>query len=399
MLRVCLRVCLLALSGSIALGAQAPPSSPAAAIRSVAAYDFTLVVREDGSVVGWGRDTDGQSLKPAARMLTAPIALDLPAKVAQVAMGQSTQYALLESGAVVAWGTNDEGQLGNGPMGKNCEGYPKPSTTPVRVTGLSDVIEIGAGWKFAVALKKDGTVWAWGTRDDARLGDGKPTGIRPVCVTGPVRVPGLSGITQIAVGWQHTLALRADGKIMAWGYNRYGELGNDSREPGWNATEVKGLDRVVSIAADSGISGAVRADGTVWMWGTNVSAQMGNGQGPMSADDPGGRTLLPAQVKGVAGASSVSIGNGHAGVLLGDGTVRLWGFNAWGQIGVGASGGYQPKPVKPAITGVARLYLDGPYSYAVKTDGTLWKWGRGYSENGRGPFGLNLKVPTKLDLP
>src|SRR5262245_25522573 len=162
MIRVCVRVCAVVLLGTISIAAQAPPA--AAPIRSVAAYDFTLVVKADGSVVGWGRDTDGQSLKPGARMLTAPIALDLPGKVTQVAMSQSTQYALREGGTVVAWGTNDEGQLGNGPMGKNCEGYPKPSATPVRVTGLSDVVQVGAGWKFAAALKKDGTVWTWGTR-------------------------------------------------------------------------------------------------------------------------------------------------------------------------------------------------------------------------------------------
>ena len=89
-------------------------------IRDIASSSgFTLVVKADGTVVGWGRDPDGQAARPvsANRIVPAPIIIDLPGKVLQVATGDTTQYALLEDGTVIAWGTNDEGQLGNGPMG------------------------------------------------------------------------------------------------------------------------------------------------------------------------------------------------------------------------------------------------------------------------------------------
>jgi alpha-tubulin suppressor-like RCC1 family protein len=365
------------------------------------------MVNADGTVLGWGRDADGKAARPASSRgeIIVPVTLDLPGKVMQVALGQSTQYALLEDGTVVAWGTNDEGQLGNGPMGKSgvLGSYPKPSVTPVRVTGLTNVIQIDAGLKHGVALKKDGTVWAWGRRDNGEIGDGKPTGLRALCAIGPTRVPGLEGITQISVEWSHNLALRADGRVMAWGSNKDGELGNGTRDTGWTATLVSGLDQVAAIAAGSagrGTSGAVRADGTVWMWGTGVSGQMGNGQNePLSPDDPGGRNLLPVQVKGLAGVKSLSIGDGHVAALLGDGTLRLWGHNALGQIGVGTSGGYVGRPVKPAITNVARVFLGGYHSAAVKTDGTLWIWGSSYIENGAGLFGRNLRVPTRFELP
>jgi hypothetical protein len=157
------------------LGAQSPPQS--GLIRDVAASPFTLVARADGSVMGWGYDPNELGVK------TAPVVIDLPGKALKVAVGGDTAnaYALLEDGTVVAWGANDEGQLGNGPSGANgiLGIYPKRSATPVRVTGLADIIEIEAGRKHAVALRKDGTVWAWGTRDDGALGGGDARPRRP----------------------------------------------------------------------------------------------------------------------------------------------------------------------------------------------------------------------------
>ena len=365
-------------------GTQTAP--PAGLVRDIAAGNFALVVRADGSVVGWGPDADGQAARPASqrRAIPAPVVIDLPGKALQVALGEFTEYALLEDGTVVAWGANDEGQLGNGATGASGESgnYPKPSITPVRVTGLSNVIQIEAGRKHAVALRGDGTVWAWGTRDDGAIGDGKPTNLRPLRAVGPTRVPGLDGITRIAVARSHNLALRSDGRVMSWGSNSDGELGIGTRATGWTPAEVVGLDRVVAIAAGSGggkgFSGAVRDDGTVWLWGTNTSAMMGNGEGPMSPDDPGGRNPLPVQLKGVAGAKSLSLGDGHAAALLRDGTLRMWGHDGWGQIGVGTSGFYHERPVKvTGISEVSAVYLGGAHSFAVRADGTLWILGVG----------------------
>jgi alpha-tubulin suppressor-like RCC1 family protein len=370
---------------------------------------LTLVVKADGSVIGWGRDAHGQPADPASpkRVFTTPLSLELPGSALQVALGDSSQYALLEDGTVVSWGTNDEGQLGNGPMGASGESgrYPKPSPTPVKVTGLSGIIQIAAGMKHAIALRRDGTVWAWGRRSNGEIGDGAPGGLPAV---GPTRVPGLEGVKQIAADGSHNLALRSDGRVMAWGLNHSGELGTGTRDTARAPVEVKGLDRVVAIAAGTGgggagSSGAVRDDGSVWMWGTGTSAMTGSDPG-LSPDDVGGRVLVPAPVKGVTGARQLSIGAGHVAVLLADGTVRLWGFDGYGQTGVGTSGtssetdgAYKRAPVKPAIANVANIYLGGYRSIAVRTDGTLWIWG-GTSSTGSGILGRNLRVPTLLDL-
>ena len=385
------------------IGAQTPPSS--ALIRDVAVGGGTLLVRADGSVLTWGRSPSG--------LIPAPTLVDLPGKVLRVAVGGAntggfTGYALLEDGTVVSWGDNDEGQLGNGARGANrpLGTYPKPSATPVTVTGLTDVIDIGAGTKHAVALRMDGTVWAWGMRDEGALGggDAMPAGsLRVVSAMAPVRVAALEGITQIAVAGTHSLALTRHGQVMAWGTNRSGELGVGTRVTGWTPVMVAGLDDVVEVAAGNaanhGVSGAVRRDGTVWMWGSGASAAMAVGQGALSPDDPGGRNLLPMQVKGIADAHHLAIGGGNVAALLRDGTLRMWGHNGFGEMGTATPGSYATTPVKvTALTNVVAMYLGNSRSSAVLADGTFWMWGFGYA-SAQGILAKNLKMPTRLDVP
>ena len=339
-------------------------------------------------------------------MITAPVAIELPGKALQVALGEATQDALLEDGTVVAWGANDEGQLGNGPLGASGElgRYPKPSVTPVRVTGLSRIVQIAAGPKHAVALDRDGTVWAWGRRDNGEIGDGEPKGSRVLKAIGPIRVPGLEGITQIAADSSHNLALRLDGHVMAWGSNNHGELGLGTRVTGWRPAEVPGLDRVVAIAAGigsvagGGASGAVRDDGTVWMWGSNASAMMGNGLGPLSPDDAGGRgsrrcRSRASRAPGTSASEPVTWPRCSPTAPC-----RMWGHGGFGQTGVGSAAEDQRTPVVVKLSNVAAVYLGGFQSMAVRTDGTLWIWGHNSNSGGPGLLGKNLKVPTRLDL-
>ena len=219
----------------------------------------------------------------------------------------------------------------------------------------------------------------------------------------PVLVPGLADITQIATGPRHSLALTRDGHVWSWGANHSGELGLGTRLTGWTPAVVPGLDRIVAIAAgatsNNGVSGAVRDDGTVRMWGTNASGMIGNGQSNPAPDGPGGRVLVPAQVQGLTGARQLSIGAGHVAAVLGDGTVRMWGHNGYGQLGLGTTVPYEPRPVKvAALTNVAAVHLGSMRSYAITADGRFWVWGFGDSQT-RGLLARHLHVPTLLELP
>jgi alpha-tubulin suppressor-like RCC1 family protein len=272
------------LCAPVALAAQT--AAPATSIRDIASSQFALVARGDGSVVAWGRAPGGA--------LAVPTLIALPGLAQGVAVGESSAYVLLEDGSVVAWGENDEGQLGNGPSGSNrpLGTYPKASPTPVKVTDLAGIIAIEAGRKHAIALRKDGTVWAWGVRDDGAIGDGDamPAGsLRVVSATAPVAVRGLTGITQIAAGQTHNLALTRDGKVMSWGSNSTGD--------------------------GAGHIAALMNDGSVRAWGMNGYGELG--LGATSSYEP-----VPVRVPGLTNVATLRLGGYNSYAIRSDGT--LW---------------------------------------------------------------------------
>jgi alpha-tubulin suppressor-like RCC1 family protein len=125
---------------------------------------------------------------------------------------------------------------------------------------------------------------------------------------------------------------------------------------------------------------------------------MGNGERVTEISVPGGLFSTPTVVAGVTGAKTVSSDNGTVIVLLKDGTIRIWGHDGWGQGGVGTSGGYQPKPVKPKLTGIAGVFVNGSTCFAVTADGQLYAWGFGRYRL-LSVMKNHLKVPTLLVVP
>ena len=113
---------------------------------------------------------------------------------------------------------------------------------------------------------------------------------------------------------------------------------------------------------------------------------MGNGLKSGGRGDVGDLNPKPLAVKGITNAKTISAGDGHVAVLLRDGTLRLWGHDGWGEIGIGTHGSYHESPKKPALTNVAAVYLGNNKSFAVRLDGTLWRWGWGSHERRRGIY-------------
>lgn len=367
------------------------------AIRQVVIGDFAYVVKSDGSVVGWGQEEYPYAARPVSprKKTAAPEAIALPGKVRQMAVGRKSAYALLEDGTVVAWGGNDIWQLGNAPTGVTPPrgGVGKTSETPVLVAGLKDIVQIAAGGNYGMALDARGDVFVWG----AVTWNGKD-GVAGAAV----RVEGLQDIVEIAAGYEHRLALDRGGRVWSWGEtrNEWGELGREAGSEAWRPGLVAGLENVISIAASGAgpkASGAVKKDGTVWVWGGNNSSQMGNGQN-VQLGQPGASNPKPMMVKGVVGAKKIVMGAGHVAALLRDGTLRMWGHDGWGQIGIGTGGGYQDWPKQTKITGVAAVYLGGARSAAVRTDGTLWVWGPSLLRRA-GVWAADQKLPMEVKLP
>ena len=249
--------------------------------------------------------------------------------ITAIAAGELHTVALKNDGTVWAWGKNYYGQFGDGTTTN--------SNTPVQISGLTDVKAISAGAFNTVALKNDGTVWAWGLNSSGQLGDGtmEDSSI-------PVRVRDLTGITAISAGFvSHAVALKSDGTVWAWGSNSYGELG-DGTTAGRNIpVQVIGdLTDVMAIAAGDSHTVALKNDGTVWAWGRNNYFQLGDGT------DTNRNT--PTQVIGLRDdGKAITAGGWHTVALKKDGTVWAWGLNFSGQLGDGTTNdSYTPIQVR-----------------------------------------------------
>jgi alpha-tubulin suppressor-like RCC1 family protein len=235
----------------------------------------SLAIRSDGSVWTWGDDRDGQLGNGASGTTSnVPVrAIASGSGVTQVTGGGFQSAVLTSSGAVMAWGDNANGQVGNG-------NAPNAQLTPVTLAGLANIVQISGGWAHTVALASDGTVWTWGGNGNGQLGVGNRTDSDV-----PVHVAGLTGVIAVSGGDCHTAALRADGTVWTWGCNGVGELGNGNFVDSLLPIQVIGIGDVVQIAARDYHNVVVRADGTVWTWGFNANGQLGNG-GTVDSNTP-----------------------------------------------------------------------------------------------------------------
>ena len=321
-------------------------------------------------VSAWGLNNYGQlgdGYEGGSYESAVPVAVSGLGGVKEIAARGADSLALLNDDTVVAWGANANGQLGNGTEAN--------SDLPVAVSGLTDVTAIAAGGDHNMALLSNGTVMDWGYAEDGILGDGGGGGSSDV----PVAVSGLTGVTAIAAGADHSLALLSNGKVMAWGTNRGGDLGNGTTMQSDVPVEVEGLTEVTAIAAGEGYSLALRKNGTVMAWGENEWGTLGDGSEAESSDVPvlvcaTGETA-PCSHE-LSGVTAISAGLSNSLALLGDGEVRAWGQNIVGQLGDGSADGSVNAPVAVGdLSEVAAISAGGYHSLAALKNGTVKAWG------------------------
>lgn len=238
------------------------------------------------------------------------------------------------------------------------------------VPGLTDVKAIAAGYRHTVALKTNGTLVAWGDNSYGQLGDGTKTDR-----TTPTTVTGLTGVTAIATGDSHTVALKEDGTVVTWGKNAFGQIGDGTKTARTTPTRVSGLTGVTAIAAYNHTV-ALKKDGTVAVWGSNMFYQLGDGTIT--------NATTPKIVDGLTGVRAISATN-HTVALKVDGTVAVWGDNLYGQLGDGTKKDRAMPTAVPGLTGVAAIVAGGHHTVTIKGDGTVAAWGsNSYGQLGDG---------------
>jgi alpha-tubulin suppressor-like RCC1 family protein len=312
-------------------------------IKSLSAgHGHSLAVEEGGKLWVWGLNIQGQLGDGTNNTPYVPVQNKLLTNVEAVSAGLVHSVALKEDGTVWAWGKNSNGQLGDGTT--------NDSNIPVQVITLTDALvdlkAVGAGEYHTVALKNDGTVWAWGKNSNGQLGDGT---INDSNI--PVQVSNLTEVKAIGVGQNHTVALKNDGTVWTWGKNEEGVLGNNTEVDSKVPVQAIGLDGIVAIGVGDLCSFAIKNDDSVWVWGSNERGQLGAGINYFDY------RKLPVKAPNLQGIVAISGGKVHSAFLKNDGTVWTCGRNRYGQLG---------RPVDPQSNVIGEISPVPPILKPVK---------------------------------
>lgn len=301
----------------------------------------TAAIRTDGTLWTWGLTNNnalpvggGDTLNEEMGTMNQSKPLKVMDNVAAVACGYYYTAVIKTDGTLWTWGNNNEGQLGNGIIGRksNGEWYPGKPVEPVETVFkvMDNVVAVACGDSHTAAIKSDGTLWVWGYNGRGTVGDGT-TDTR----SSPVKV--LDSVVAVACGDNHTAAIRKDGTLWMWGSNWSGQLGksigNSSTPAGdiYQTTPVQVMDHVAAVSCGDNHTAAIKTDGSLWMWGWNSDGQIGNGV-------RGSQEKCLTPVKVLEGVTAVSCGQSHTAAVCSDGTLWAWGDNNDGQLGNGGSG-------------------------------------------------------------
>ncbi len=401
----------MARSGSTTLTVIASSNSRVVAIAAGDLQSFAL--KSDGTLWGWGANAGGNLGTGAVSVSEESPVETLFSNAASIDGGGEVTVVAKRDGTVwmTAW---FDYLLGQGDNGGDDSGLPTPLPTPIQVTSVTGAVAVAAGYSHSLALKDDGTVWAWGDNLFDQLGLGASWQHQRSETPYQVRLNDvglwLTDVTAIAAGSNHSLALKEDGTVWAWGNNIEGQLGintplgggEDETRP--NPVQVEGISGVTAICAGAAFSAALKDDGTVWTWGDNEFGQLGDGTAGLTGSI---FSSVPLQVHGLnndgylTGIEAIACGGFHVAALRSDGTVWEWGDNTYSQMAHGTAATQNSPLQVSGLTDITAIAAGSYHSIALKaassnpdvTTGegpTVWTWG----DNTSGQLGRLYTLDT-----
>jgi alpha-tubulin suppressor-like RCC1 family protein len=343
-----------------------------------AGFTHTLAVKNNGSLWTWGYNFYGQLGDGTTGDHGYPLPIGASTWT-QVAAGGHQSAGIRSDGSLWTWGFNLNCELGQGTCGTS-------TSTPGQVNPGSTWKSVTGGANHTLAIASNDTLWAWGNNSLGQLGY---TGCAGSCLT-PTQV-GAGKWLAVSAGYDHTLAIAANGTLWAWGGNTYGQVGNSAAgtdQP--TPTQIGGASAWKAVAGGYYHSLAIRADGTLWAWGYNSSGQLGLGDSLPRA--------IPVPVGTATDWAAVAGGNSRSVALKNDGTRWGWGYNGSGELGAGdTSSSSVPRSASISAnwSRLGTMALAG-HGLAMTSDGSLWTWGYNfYGEVGDGTI-ANRTVPYQI---
>jgi alpha-tubulin suppressor-like RCC1 family protein len=240
---------------------------------------------------------------------------------------------------------------------------------------------VTGGWSHSMGLKTDGSLWAWGWNLQGQLGNGLNASSNKPENIGQDRT-----WKQVFIGSAHSLALKSDGTLWGWGSNTSGQLGVGSQRQVFAPVKIGGNSTWSHMAAGSYHTLAVKDDGSLWAWGRNTEGQLGDGTYSYSTN--------PVRIGTENDWGQVAAGEAHSIALKKDGTLWCWGSNELGQLGDGTQlGSVTPRQVGTGFEWIG-IAAGKRHSMAIRKDGSLWAWGA----NLWGQLGDGTKVFKSLPV-
>ena len=319
-------------------------------ISVAAGFYYSVALCSDGTVASWGRNVEGQLGNGSTTDSFVPIAVNTAAgsalfgkTVVAIAAGYKHSIALCSDGTVAAWGYNGGGEIGDNSIIQRNVPVAVNTATGSALFGKT-VVAVAAGYFYSLALCSDGSVVAWGFNNGGSLGDNSTAQRNIPVAVNTAAGSALFGKTVVAIaagsdnGSGQSLALCSDGTLAGWGYNGFGQLGNNSTANSLVPTAVNTAagsalfgKTAVAVSAGYFFSLALCSDGTVAVWGRN---------GGVFGNDTTTDSLIPVAVSTAAGSAlfgktvvGISASLAHSRALCSDGTVAAWGLNQNGQLG------------------------------------------------------------------
>jgi gliding motility-associated-like protein len=335
-------------------------------------YAHSVAIKQDGTLWTWGSNSNGQLGDGTNIHKSTPIQIGIANNWATICAGGSHTVAIKNDGTLWSWGSNSFGQLGDG---TNID-----KSLPTQIGIDNNWKSVCTGELHSVVLKNDGTLWAWGYNTFGQLGDGTYTH-----KNFPTQINGSNNWSTIDAGYIYTIAIKTDGSLWTWGMNNWGQSGTS---PNNTPIQIGAATNWAKISAGFYFAVAIKTDGTLWTWGENNNGQLGDGTFT--------RTSTPAQLGIANNWASISSGEFHTVAIKADGTLWAWGGNSFGQLGDGTNVDKNFQVSIGSANNWLHIHSGQSYTIAIKTDGSFWGWGNNaYGALGDGTT-FNKNTPTLI---
>ena len=317
---------------------------------------FSIATKTDNTLWTFGYGAAGSLGDGTTTYRSSPVQVGAQVVAWSLAAGGNyNTMGLKADGTMWLWGGNNYGQNGDDTILKR--------SSPVQIGANATWSKIANG-RHGMALKTDGSMWLWGRGDEGQIGDNAK-----LRRSSPVQLGALTTWSQIDCGADTSLALKTDGTMWAWGSNGQGQLAQDNRIYRSSPVQIGALTTWSKIDGAPGTSmKAIKTDGTLWAWCGNT------GEGVTTTRSS------PIQIGALTDWSLTSSSSYHCLAIKTNGTLWAWGFNI-SSTGQGALGDNttidKSSPVQiGALTTWSLVSANAYHSMALRTDGTMWAWGK-----------------------